>query len=187
MTPATSVLARPANTKRHQRYIHTKRVPENQGELGHLLTLLAELKQGRFTRCFVQQVSNVLEGTAVIFGHGSIKVILLRMGSSQGIYRVVGGRYSVVVLLLCGIGRGRSRLSMMLVGSLLMNPGCVGLGILVMSVDMGVSRHHLCRYPRRGGYRVEDGGRRAVVAESEEVGSREGMLSVARGLTKRQG
>lgn len=140
-------------------------MPENKRELGHLLTLLAELEKGRLPCGLVKQVSDVLKGTTVIFGHGGIEVILLRMGGSQGIYRVMGGCDSVIVLLLGGIGRGRSRLSMMLVRGLLMDPGRVGLGILVMSVDMGVSRHHLRRYPRRGGCRVEAVNRSAVVAE----------------------
>jgi len=134
-----------------------------------LFTLLAELEEGRLPRGLVQQVSNVLKRTTVIFGHGSIEVILLHMGGSQGIYRVMSRRYSVVVLLLGGIGRGRSRLGMMLMGCLLMNPGGISLGVLVMSVDMGVSRHHLRRYPCRGGCRVEDGDRWALVAEEEEV------------------
>ena len=70
------------------------------------------------------------------------------MGLSQGIDTIVGPGNAVVVLLLgnVGGGGGGGRLGMLaelVVGCLLMQPGRVGLGVLVMSVDVRVG-HHLC-------------------------------------------
>lgn len=122
--------------------ILTERVPEDQGQFGDLLSLLAKLQQRSLPGIFIQQVGNVLKCTAVVVRDDGLNGIILRVGGGgKGVHIVVCAGQTVVVLLLGNIGGGGSSLGMLMVRGLLVKPGRVGLGVLVVAVDMGILHH----------------------------------------------
>lgn len=123
-------------------------MPQDQSQLRNLLALLAQFKQSGLARVFIQKIGNILQSAPVIFRHRGLKRCLLGMGLSQGIDTIVGAGNAVVVLLLGNVGSssgggGLGMLAELVMGCLLVQPGRVGLGVLVVSVDVRV-RHHLC-------------------------------------------
>jgi hypothetical protein len=50
----------------------TKRVPDDQGELGHLLSFLAELHERRFTPVGIEQLRNPDEHLPILFADSSV-------------------------------------------------------------------------------------------------------------------
>ena len=119
-------------------------MPQNQGQLGNLLSFLAKLQERALARVLVQQVGDVLQRPTVVLGHGRLESTLLGMGLGQDASGVVGAGNAVVVLLLGDIGSGGSSLGVVLVRRLLMHPGRVGLGVLVVAVDVWIGHHLGC-------------------------------------------
>ena len=80
------------------------------------------------------------------------------MRGSQGVDGIVrSGDATVVLLLRGGSGGGGGLLGMVLVTRLLVHPGRVGLGaVLVVAVDVGIGHHFLVLEAERWG--VEGGG-----------------------------
>lgn len=117
-------------------------MPEDQGQFGNLLSLLAKLQERGLPGVLVQQVGDVLQRPAVVVRDHRFNGIILRMGGSgEGIHIVMCAGHAVVVLLLGNIGGGGGSLGMLVVGSLLVKPGRVGLGVLVVAVDMRILHH----------------------------------------------
>lgn len=125
-------------------------MPENQSQLGDLLALLAQLKQGRLASAFVQEISDVSHGAAVVFGN-VLMVRILTVGGGQGSNRGVRAGEAVIVLLLGGRsgGSGGSLLSMLMVSGLLVHPRRIRLGIVLMMPVNVRCRHHLGRKKRK--------------------------------------
>lgn len=120
---------------------HTKGVPQDQGELGDLFSLLAEFQKGLLTGVLVQQIGNVGHGAAVILGHVGVVGSRVLMDSIEGIGMTGRGCDPVEVSLLGGGGGSSSLLGMVLM-ALLMHPGGGFLGIVMLAVH-GVVGHHL--------------------------------------------
>lgn len=57
-------------------------MPEYKSQLGNLLPLLAQLKQGGLARVLAQQIGDVAEGSAVILGD-VLEPGILDMGSGR--------------------------------------------------------------------------------------------------------
>lgn len=121
--------------------VHTKRVPQDKGKLRDLLALLAELQQGRLAGALVEEIGYVLQCAAVVL-RDRLDGRLLHVAGIERVDVAVGTGEAAVVLLLGDIRGSGGGLGVVLVVGLLVDPGRVGLGILVMSVDMRV-RHHL--------------------------------------------
>lgn len=101
-------------------------MPEDQGELGDLFPLLTQLEKRSLTRVLVQEVGDILHGTAVVLGDILGETGFLSVGRGQSANRVVSSRYPVIVLLLRSIGGGSGGLGlglgMVLMGGLLVHP-----------------------------------------------------------------
>lgn len=141
-------------------------MPEDQGQFGNLLSLLAELQERGLPGILIQQIGNILQCTAVVVRDHRLNGIILRMGGGgEGIHIVMCAGHAVVVLLLGNIGGGGGSLGVLMVRGLLVKPGRVGLGVLVVAVDMGIL-HHL-------GYVFE----RRMLAATRGSGSKTSELS----------
>src|SRR4051812_11125367 len=79
--------------------VHTKRVPQDQGQLGDLLSLLAKFQEGRLARALVEQIGYVLQGPAVVFRDG-LDGRLLHVAGIERVDVAVGTGKAAVVLLL---------------------------------------------------------------------------------------
>lgn len=78
----------------------TKRMPQDQGKLGHLFSLLAELQKGLLAGVLVEQVGDVGQGPAVILGDHLVLDTCFLMNGGQGIRVIRGIGDSVIVRLL---------------------------------------------------------------------------------------
>lgn len=121
-------------------------MPQDQGELWDLLTLLAELEEGLLAGVLVEQVGNVLHGATVVLGHIGVVCGSVLVGSVQSICMGRRGVDAIVVGLLGVLdgGGGGSlllSLSMLVVRLGRVHPGSV-LGEVLMAVH-GVVGHHL--------------------------------------------
>ena len=149
----------------------TERMPQDQGELGHLLPLLAQLQQGGLARVLVEQVGDVLQRAAVVLGHRGLERVVLGVGLGQGAETVVGAGEAVVVLLLSDTGGGGGGLGVVLVRRLLVHPGRLGLGILVVAVEVRI-RHHFGDRPLGADERGELSGAAQLGGEGETQAGR---------------
>lgn len=113
-------------------------MPQDERELGNLLALLAQLEQGALARVLIKKVGDVLQRPAVVLGYRRLEGCLLGMALGEGANAVVGAGDAIVMLLLGDVGGSRGGLSMVLVRRLLVHPGRVGLGVLVVGVDVRV-------------------------------------------------
>lgn len=116
-------------------------MPQDKGKLRDLLALLAQFQQGRLAGALVEEIGYVLQGAAVVL-RDRLDGRLLHVAGIERVDVAVGTGEAAVVLLLGDIRGSGGGLGVVLVVGLLVDPGRVGLGILVMSVDMRV-RHHL--------------------------------------------
>jgi hypothetical protein len=140
-------------------------MPQNQGKLGNLLPLLAQLEQSGLARILVQEVGNVLQSATVVLRHGRFDRVVLGMAGGERIVGMTTAQAAVVLLL--GHGGGSSGgLGMMLVRGLRVHPSRVGLWILVMAEDVWVWHHF-----GGVGALAEGGGRWAVDYSGDVEGS----------------
>src|SRR3569833_641457 len=150
--PRHSCRRRSYETRRRARgRKRTKRVPQDQCQLGDLLSLLAELEEGGLARVLVEQVGDVAHGAAVVFRDG-LQVAILGVGGGQGAGGIVRARDAAIVLLLGsrgGGGGGGGLLGVVLMrGRLRVHPGRRGLGrVLVVTVQVRVLHHVVCCCP----------------------------------------
>lgn len=163
-------------------------MPQNQGQFGNLFPLLAKLQERSLPGILVQQIGNVLQRAAVVVRNHGLNGIILRMGGGgEGIHIVVCAGHAVIVLLLGNIGGGGGGLGVLVVRGLLVKPGRVGLGVLVVAVDMGIL-HHLGWLCVVKGW-VKDVGNCLGIIRMEDLGSGADVgcwLSFARNLTMGQ-
>lgn len=137
-------------------------MPKDQCEFGHLLPLLAQLKQRGLPRSLVQKICNVSHSPSVLLAHivGRILVgLLLCRGGGGGLLSLL--MLMLLLLLLSSLGLGLlSLLSLLLLLSatvllngllllllllLLVHPRGVSLGVeLVVPVEV---RHHVRVWP----------------------------------------
>lgn len=127
-----------------QRGHDAERVPQNKGQLGHLLAFLTELQQGGLARALVEQVGDVVQGAAVVLRY----VVEARVLDVHGRVLVRGGdiemgtgHAAIVALLGGGGGGGNSGLLLglvLLVTGLLVHPLLAVGVVLVMAVHAGV-------------------------------------------------
>ena len=97
-------------------------MPENQGKLGHLLALLAQLQQSRLARGWLHELRNPIEYAPVLFRHADLGVGLHVVRGAAGYDAVAGDSCPIVardplVVLLLGLrggsgGSGSLRLSL---------------------------------------------------------------------------
>lgn len=115
-------------------------MPEDQGKLGHLLPLLAQLQKRRLPRVRLHQLGNPLQHAPVLLGHANLAVALKvicrssRDDAAAGHGCTVVARDAIVVLLLslgCGL-RGGSGLRLSL--SLRLRLELTVLGYMVILV-----------------------------------------------------
>lgn len=127
----------------------TEGVPQDQGKLWDLLSLLAEFQQSLFTRSLAQEVGDIAHSATVVLGHVWVLGGGVLVNGAEDIRVVwVGGHAAVMGL---GGSSGDSLLlSMLVVGLLLLNlllllhPGRGVLRIVVLAaVHGGVIWHHL--------------------------------------------
>ena len=92
----------------HSRVRSTKGMPQNQGKLRHLLTLLGQLQESGLARVGLHKLRNPLQDALVFLRHNSLVVALDVVGRSARNYAgtwdrgaIVGG-HAVEVLLLRG-------------------------------------------------------------------------------------
>lgn len=130
-----------ARERRRRRY-PTKRVPQDKCQLGYLFPLLAELQQGRLARVLIKQIGDVLQCPSIVLRDGRIQRALLRVALRQGIDAIVSASQAAVILLLGHIHSTLSSgLDVVLVRCLLVHPGRVRLGILVVAIYVRVGHH----------------------------------------------
>ena len=121
-------------------------MPEDEGELRNLLSLLAELKKSRLPCVLVEQIGNVSHRPTILLRD------VVRRGSGSGILAVpgsevvhigVGTGQAVVVLLLLLLGSSGGLMGMlMMASSLLMHPGRVALWVeLVVPIEVRRGHH----------------------------------------------
>lgn len=92
----------------------TKRMPQDQCQLWHLLPLLAQFQKRSFPRVLIQEIGDVGHCAPVLFGDVFVASSLLAMCRGKGGHAVMCACNPVVVLLL-GSRCGRSDLLSMLV------------------------------------------------------------------------
>ena len=71
MTPGR-VVSKTLQRRRNKR--RTKRMPKDEGQLGHLLPLFAEFQQGAFSGLGPHHLGNPLQNPPVLVGHGRLAV-----------------------------------------------------------------------------------------------------------------
>lgn len=116
-------------------------MPQDQGKLGDLLTLLAQLEEGLLAGVLVEEVCDVGHGTTVVLGHVGVVGARVLVDGVEGI-RMAGRRSDTVEVGLLGGGGGGSSLLSVLVMRLLVHPGGGFLGVVMLTVH-GVAGHHL--------------------------------------------
>lgn len=116
-------------------------MPQDQGELGDLFSLLAELQESLLTGIFIQEIGNVGHGAAVVLGHVRVVGSRILMDGIESVGMTGRGCDPVEVSLLGGSSSSSSLLGMVLM-ALLMHPGGGFLRIVMLAVH-GVVGHHL--------------------------------------------
>lgn len=120
----------------------TKRVPQDEGEFRYLLSLLAQLKQGRLSGALVQQVSNKGHSAPIILRYVLV-TSFLGMYSRQGSRIVVACKAVVLLLLRSRCGGGGGLLGMLVMGRLLVHPRAAVVWSAELEVAVVRTRHHL--------------------------------------------
>lgn len=130
-------------------------MPQDEGQLGNLLALLAQLEESGLAGVLVEQIGNIGHGAAVVLGDvvvGSILGVGGDLAAADG--RVAASSEAAEVLLLLDHGGGGGGCGGLL---LLLRMGMVGGGLLVhprlvsalgreLVVSVDVRRgHHLGR------------------------------------------
>lgn len=107
-------------------------------------------------------------------------------GGGEGIHIVMCAGHAVIVLLLGNIGGGGGSLGVLVVGGLLVKPGRVGLGVLVVAVDMGILHHLGCVSWSGGSKTSELSGYKSMENSGMALMLSDCWLSFARNLTMGQ-
>lgn len=117
-------------------------MPQDQGELRHLLALFTQLQESLLASVLVQQIGNVRHGATIVLRHVGVIGCGVLMHSIEGIRMTGGGGNTVEVRLLGGGSSGGSLLSM-LVMRLLVHPSRGFLRVVMLAAVHGMVGHHL--------------------------------------------